>query len=84
MQKLDRERERRKGKRRREEKRMSVGPESSSAPVVLGYWAIRGLAQPARLLMQYSGAEYVDKVLSVCSVACPPHSTQRQQRDRER
>jgi len=32
----------------------------------LGYWAIRGLAQPVRLLLAYSGIEYEDKRY-VCS-----------------
>lgn len=31
------------------------------APVVLAYWDIRGLAQPARLLLAYTGTEFEDK-----------------------
>ncbi|XP_030589296.1 glutathione S-transferase Mu 3-like [Archocentrus centrarchus] len=30
-------------------------------PMVLAYWDIRGLAQPARLLLEYTGEEYEDK-----------------------
>ncbi|XP_023931567.1 glutathione S-transferase Mu 1 [Lingula anatina] len=30
-------------------------------PAVLGYWDIRGLAQPARLLLHYVGQEFEDK-----------------------
>lgn len=30
-------------------------------PFVLGYWDIRGLAQPIRLLLEYTGEEYEDK-----------------------
>lgn len=29
---------------------------------VLAYWSIRGLAQPIRLLLEYTGAEYEDKM----------------------
>jgi len=32
------------------------------APVVLGYWGIRGLAQPIRLMLEYTGTEWEDKV----------------------
>ena len=31
---------------------------------VLCYWDIRGLAQPVRLLLAYTGTEYEDKLLS--------------------
>merc|ERR1712241_1148406 len=30
------------------------------APITLAYWDIRGLAQPIRMLLEYSGAEYKD------------------------
>jgi hypothetical protein len=30
-------------------------------PVVLGYWAIRGLAQVPRLLLSYTGVEFEDR-----------------------
>lgn len=30
-------------------------------PMKLAYWDIRGLAQPARLLLEYTGTEYEDK-----------------------
>ena len=29
--------------------------------LVLGYWKIRGLAQPARYMLAYSGVDYEDK-----------------------
>ena len=32
------------------------------APVQIGYWKIRGLGAPIRLLLQYSAAEYEDVV----------------------
>lgn len=32
-----------------------------STPVVIAYWAIRGLAQPIRLLLEYTGQPYTDK-----------------------
>ena len=32
-----------------------------SAKPVLGYWDIRGLAQPIKLLLAYTGTEYQDK-----------------------
>jgi len=31
------------------------------APIVLAYWDIRGLAQPIRLLLEYTGNEWEDK-----------------------
>ncbi|XP_001372551.1 glutathione S-transferase Mu 1 [Monodelphis domestica] len=31
-------------------------------PIVLGYWDIRGLAHAIRLLLEYTGAEYEEKV----------------------
>jgi len=31
------------------------------APAVLGYWPIRGLGQPIRLLLEYTGTEWEDK-----------------------
>ena len=31
----------------------------------LGYWAIRGLAQPCRLLLAYTGTDFVDKRYTV-------------------
>ena len=31
----------------------------------LGYWAIRGLAQPCRLLLAYTGTTFVDKRYTV-------------------
>jgi glutathione S-transferase len=34
---------------------------SESKKPVLGYWAIRGLAQPIRLLLEYAGVDYQDK-----------------------
>jgi len=37
------------------------------APATLCYWDIRGLAQPIRLLLEYTGTEYEDKQL-----ACGP------------
>jgi glutathione S-transferase len=33
----------------------------TSTKPILGYWAIRGLAQPIRLLLEYAGIEYTDK-----------------------
>ena len=30
------------------------------APITLAYWDIRGLAQPIRMLLEYSGANYKD------------------------
>lgn len=38
---------------------------SQMAPIVLGYWAIRGLAQPIRLLLAASDAEFVDELYKV-------------------
>lgn len=32
------------------------------APIVLGYWAIRGYAQPIRLALAAAGAEFVDEL----------------------
>lgn len=32
------------------------------APLTLGYWDIRGLGNPIRLLLEYAGAEYVEKL----------------------
>jgi len=32
------------------------------APIILGYWDIRGLAQPIRLLLAYSGEEWENKL----------------------
>jgi glutathione S-transferase len=32
------------------------------APVQLGYWDIRGLAQPIRLLLEYTGTDWEDKL----------------------
>jgi len=32
------------------------------APIILGYWDIRGLAQPIRLLLEYTGEEWKDKL----------------------
>ena len=29
---------------------------------VLGYWGIKGLAQPIRILLKYLGVDYEDKV----------------------
>jgi glutathione S-transferase len=40
------------------------------APAVLCYWDIRGLAQPIRLLLEYTGTEYEDRQL-----ACGPAPT---------
>jgi len=40
------------------------------APATLCYWDIRGLAQPIRLLLEYTGTEYEDKQL-----ACGPPPT---------
>jgi len=34
------------------------------APVTLAYWDIRGLAQPIRMMLEYSGIEYEDKKYS--------------------
>jgi len=33
-------------------------------PATLCYWDIRGLAQPIRLLLEYTGTEYEDKMMS--------------------
>ncbi|XP_022061031.1 glutathione S-transferase Mu 3-like [Acanthochromis polyacanthus] len=33
-------------------------------PMELAYWDIRGLAQPIRLLLEYTGTEYTDKLYS--------------------
>lgn len=30
------------------------------APIVLGYWDIRGLAQPIRMILEHAGADYKD------------------------
>jgi glutathione S-transferase len=35
---------------------------SSSSSITLGYWKIRGLAQPIRYLLEYAGLKY-DEVL---------------------
>lgn len=42
---------------------MGVGESKLSVDgkMCLGYWAIRGLAQPIRLLLEYTGTEYVEK-----------------------
>lgn len=32
------------------------------APVILGYWDIRGLAQPIRYLLEHAGVEYQEKL----------------------
>jgi glutathione S-transferase len=32
------------------------------APIILGYWDIRGLAQPIRLALEHSGLEWEDKL----------------------
>jgi len=40
----------------------------SSQPMILGYWAIRGLAQPIRLLLEYTGENYKED-LYVCGDA---------------
>ena len=37
------------------------------APAVLCYWDIRGLAQPIRLLLEYTNTEFKDKMM-----ACGP------------
>jgi len=37
------------------------------APILLAYWDIRGLAQPIRYLLEYTGAEWEDKLY-----ACGP------------
>ncbi|XP_077983079.1 glutathione S-transferase Mu 4-like [Glandiceps talaboti] len=37
-------------------------------PLVIAYWKIRGLQQPIRLLLEYSGIEYEDKMY-VCGPA---------------
>merc|ERR1711913_153270 len=34
------------------------------APIVLGYWDIRGLAQPIRMLLEYAGADWKDEQYS--------------------
>jgi len=34
------------------------------APIVVGYWDIRGLGQPIRLLLEQSGVEWEDKLYS--------------------
>jgi len=34
------------------------------APATLCYWDIRGLAQPIRLILEYTGTEFEDKMLS--------------------
>lgn len=41
---------------------MSAEPSEkrSKVPVTLGYWKIRGLAQPIRLLLKYTGTEFED------------------------
>jgi len=36
-----------------------------SGKIVFAYWAIRGLGQPGRLLLEYAGFPYVDKRYSV-------------------
>jgi len=35
---------------------------SEDSRPILGYWAIRGLAQPIRLLLAYTGTEFEDKM----------------------
>ena len=34
-------------------------------PLTIAYWKIRGLAQPIRLLLEYTGTEYIDKQYEV-------------------
>ena len=36
--------------------------DAEEPPVTLAYWAIRGLAQPVRLLLEFTGQPYVDKL----------------------
>jgi len=42
------------------------------APVTLAYWNIRGLAQPIRLLLEYTSAEWEDKYYA--AETTPPYS----------
>ena len=36
-----------------------------SSPLTLGYWKIRGLAEPIRVLLHYLGVEYKDEFYEV-------------------
>jgi hypothetical protein len=45
----------------RKRTRNAAEKEGSGAPIVFAYWAIRGLAQPIRLLLEYTGQPYTDK-----------------------
>ena len=47
-------------KRKREDE--FAGGGGGGGKVVLGYWAIRGLGQPIRLLLEYSGTPYEEKL----------------------
>jgi len=38
-------------------------------PAVLGYWKIRGLAQPIRLLLHYAGEDYKDELYEITGSA---------------
>jgi len=37
---------------------------AEKSEIILGYWAIRGLAEPIRLLMEYTGFKYTEKKYS--------------------
>merc|ERR1712062_437859 len=41
-----------------------MGKFSIMAPIVLGYWDTRGLAQPIRMLLEYAGADWKDEQYS--------------------
>ena len=47
---------------------LSSSPRMSEKPE-LGYWAIRGLAQPIRLLLAYTGTKFVDTKYKVTGTA---------------
>ena len=40
---------------------VAMSAPESDKPMTLAYWAIRGLAQPIRLLLEHVGADYEDK-----------------------
>ena len=41
-------------------------------PTVFGYWAIKGLGQPCRLLLELAGEDYQDNRFDQVSTLSPP------------
>ena len=39
-----------------------MGVQVDEGEIVLGYWKIRGLAAPARMMLQYSEVPYKEKI----------------------